>query len=439
MPFSVLRRIHAGDAVALADVMRDGDEAGEYAGGVHDDAYLARLVEWGATPIPSDIPSGGRRTNGFVATFAARARLGAEPRVFLGVRNFASLSTKDLAFKAIGGAHVDERGAVVLWFKEHVDARSEEGASSLAQRALRALLFVLHEANVARVLVILPSDSPRARRLALAGFLRSPDVFHPWAPDGRVAVWMWTRASAPIPTLARRGVKRVREFDACDVDADADRAVPSDPPLRSTKTHTGATHAGATHTKATRAQVSLRIALQGDKRVLRTIFTACAEKVGQSFIASADFVARVVAAGRHHGSFVAVRKSGISMGGACAHVVGVVLLADPRDMFGNDVRTYPDSLAQRGLVIQARDKCVAWFTHPAHRRSGIMAAAAPLALEQARLKGTRRVLANIAPGNAAAASLARSLGFKCVISGLACPKKITRGDLVDVWMRTLAA
>lgn len=183
--------------------------------------------------------------------------------------------------------------------------------------------------------------------------------------------------------------------------------------------------------------VSLRVALWRDRRALSAVFSASADEAGQPFVANTDFVAKVAEEGRHNLSFVALRKSRNRTFKRSKTVVGVVLLAEPQHMFGENACTFPGSLLQRGFALEARDQCVAWFTHAAHRRTGVMAAAVPLVLERARRAGARRVFANIAPFNIASASLARSLGFERVVERLACPEGIMRGNVVDVWMRTL--
>lgn len=208
MPFSVLRRVHAGDADALREAC-NGDEpgpgiasSGSLDAGSARDAF-ARFVEWGATPFPRthalDAP--------FVATFAARAELGALPRVFLSVQSSAMDS---------GERGANERdGTVVLWFKEHASVCAQEGASSLAQRALHALLAVLRDdARTLRVVTTLPPASQRARRLELAGFVPGPDA----------TVWTWTpvrAAAAPKGAARPCGLKRARAQSDADLTEDA--------------------------------------------------------------------------------------------------------------------------------------------------------------------------------------------------------------------------
>lgn len=537
MPFSVLRRVHAGDVDALREVY-DGEEPGGVrvegsVGGSSTATACTRYVEWGATPFPNPRAQLGAPC---VATFAARAELGAPPRVFFCVRSFASLAPHDPWGTNVGtnvgtNEEVHRSDEVVLWFKEHASVIAQEGASSLAQLALRALLAVLHDAHVTRVAAIVPSDSSCARRLALAGFVPGPFVVP--GPDGGT---IWTRTltllRAALPAAAatnaaapsgpdredredrreQRGLKRAREhvpealaLAQCPA-SPASPASPAWTPARTPASSASpddnaaralmslyATHAaplvcpdserddetddetndeteeggdddsedsdssfdprdratcsgarGAQEVRGVRGtsdaddrRISLRLALRRDKRALREIFVACAEEAGQPFIASADFVVKVADEGRLGLSFVASRRSRALTFKKRKTVVGVVLLANPQDMFGTDAITFPGSLQQRGFVLEAHDKCVAWFTHAAHRRSGVMAAAVPLAFERARRAGARRVLATIAPDNAASARLALSLGFERVVERLACPPGIMRGDLVDVWLRTI--
>jgi hypothetical protein len=157
---------------------------------------------------------------------------------------------------------------------------------------------------------------------------------------------------------------------------------------------------------------------------------------GQPFIMHDWYADEVVKGGRKNKAFVVVLHGAKRSKGK---VVGLVQIAEPSVLFGpGEHSTFIERLADEGYTVLDADTCViAWFTHEAMRRKGMMHRAVPLAFKKARAAGKRCLLAVMAPDNIASAALAHSQGFTCIVENLKCPADFIVGGVANVWKLTL--